>query len=77
MDKQPDSNTMQEAMRLAKSPAGQKLLALLNNAGGDSISKAREQAAKGNFSQAKDALSGILASPEVQKLLAEMRKQNG
>lgn len=77
MDSKPDQLTIQEAMRLAKSPAGQKLLALLKSTGGNRVDQARQQAANGDMSQAKQTLSGLLASPEVQKLLKEMKQQNG
>lgn len=77
MDNNPDPMTIQEAMRLAKSPAGQKLLALLKATGGNRVDQARQQAANGDMSQAKQTLSGLLASPEVQKLLKEMKQQNG
>lgn len=77
MDSKPDQLTIQEAMLLAKSPAGQKLLALLKSTGGNCVDQARQQAANGDMSQAKQTLSGLLASPEVQKLLKEMKQQNG
>ena len=77
MDQKPDQITMQEALRLAKSPAGQQLLALLKATGGSSVDLARQQAAQGDMNQAKKTLSGLLASPEVQKLLKEMKTQNG
>lgn len=76
MQQQPDKNTMQEALRLANSPAGQKLFALLKQAGGDAVNKAGQQAAKGDFSQAKNTLSQLLQSEEIQKLLKEMGQKN-
>lgn len=60
---------IQEAMRLAGTPAGQQLLALLQKNGGDSLKTAMDQAAAGNYEQAKKALSSLLADPEAKKLL--------
>lgn len=64
--------SMQEAMRLARSPSGQQLLALLQKNGGTDLNTAMEQAAAGNYEQAKKALSSLLADPEVKKLLEQL-----
>lgn len=76
MQQQPDQKTIQEAIRLANSPAGQKLLALLQSAGGETVDKARQQAENGDLTQAKATLSQVLQSEAVQKLLREMGKSN-
>lgn len=77
MQQKPDNHMIQEALKLANSPAGQKLFALLKSTGGDAVDKAGKQAAAGDFGQAKNTLSQILQSEEVQKLLKEMGKENG
>lgn len=77
MQQKPDKDTLQEALRLANSPAGQKLFALLKSAGGDAVDKAGKHAAAGDFNQAKVTLSQILQSEDVQKLLKEMGQKNG
>lgn len=77
MQQKPDKSTMQEALRLANSPAGQKLFALLKQNSSDAVNKAGQQAAKGDFDQAKNTLSQILQSEEIQKLLKEMGQGNG
>ena len=69
--------SMQEAMRLAKSPAGQQLLALLQQKDSPALQAAMDQAATGNYAQAKDTLSALMASPEIKKLLAQMGDENG
>lgn len=61
-----------ELMRRAQSPAGQKLLSLLQQSGGDELSKAMDKAAKGDFSQAKKQLTALLDNPEARKLLNEL-----
>lgn len=63
---------MEEAMRLMNTDAGKKLLALLQNSQDPGLQKAMEQAAKGDFNQAKNALGNITASAEVQALLRQL-----
>lgn len=72
-----DPSALQEAMKLASSPAGQKLIALLQAQNSDAIEQARQQAAQGNMNQAKNALSDLLKSDQVQKLIREMGNNNG
>lgn len=64
--------SIQEAMRLAATPAGQQLLALLQKNGGDSLQQAMNQAASGNYDQAKASLASVLADPETKKLLEQL-----
>lgn len=72
-----DSFSMEDAMRLANSPAGQQLIALLKSAGGSSVEQARQAAQKGDYETTKANLSRLLQSQDVQKLLKEMEKGNG
>lgn len=67
--------SMQEALRLAKSPAGQQLIQLLKNANSTQVRKAMEQANAGDYSQAKESLSALLASEEAKKLLQQLGGQ--
>lgn len=76
MRQQPDNKTIQEALRLASSPAGQKLFSLLKQSSGETVDKAAKQAASGDFEQAKATLSQVLQSEEIQKLMREMGKGN-
>lgn len=63
---------MQEALRLAQSPAGQQLLALLQQKGGSGLQQAVERAAAGDYTQAKQALSALLNDPEAKKILEQL-----
>ncbi len=72
MQNKNDSFSMQEALRLASTPAGKQLIALLQSSGSNRIEEARKHAASGNMEQAKASLSDILSSPTVQQLLREM-----
>ena len=51
MQKNSDNFSMQEAMRLASSPAGQQLLTLLKQADPATLQKAMQQASSGYYSQ--------------------------
>ena len=64
--------SMRDALRLSKTPAGQQLLALLQQTQPDAMRKAMEQASKGDMSQMQETLAPILASEEVQKLLQQL-----
>lgn len=64
--------SMQDAMRLAATPAGQQLIALLQQSDQNAINQAMEQAKKGDFTQIKETLSPLLASEEVQKLIQQL-----
>lgn len=73
MMQQNDRNfSMQDAMRLAATPAGQQLIALLQQSDKATLNQAMEQAKKGDYSQIKETLSPLLASEEAQKLLKQL-----
>ena len=69
--------SVQEAMRLAKSPAGQQLLAMLQQADKGTLQQAMSQASKGDYDQARAALENILTSPEAKSLLQELGGSHG
>ena len=72
MQQKPSDFSMQEAMRFVNSPAGQQLLALLKQSNDASLQKAMELAAKGDITQAKEALKSISQNPQVKQLLGKM-----
>ena len=77
MQNNSDQFSMQEAMRLAQSEAGQQLFALLRSQNGSAIDQAMAQAATGDYAQAKQTLASLLASPQVKAMLEQMgRNQN-
>lgn len=63
---------VQQAMKLAQSPAGQQLIRLLQTNGGTELRAAMEQAAAGDYSQAQKALSSLMQDPKAQKLFEQM-----
>lgn len=72
MEKKSQDFSMEEVMRLAKSPAGQQLIAMLQQKDSATLSQAAAQAKAGDFSQASQTLSAMLSSPEAQRLLKEL-----
>lgn len=65
-------NDLSRAYQLAQSPAGKQLLNLLQQTGGSELQAALAQASAGDFTQAQKTLSGLLDTPEAQKLLAQL-----
>ncbi len=68
----PNVPNMSEIWKLAQSPAGQQLLAMLQNTDQSALDNAAKQASTGNMEAAKNSLSALLSSPEVQALLKQM-----
>lgn len=66
---------MSRLLRLAQSPAGQQLMALLQKQGGTDLENALSQASQGNYRQAKDSLSSLLSGQEAKKLLKQLEEE--
>lgn len=64
--------TMEQAKALAGSPAARELMALLRQKGGDVLQNALNKAAQGDMEAAKQALSPLLSSPDIQQLLKQL-----
>lgn len=73
MQKNFDNFSMQEALRLAKTPAGQQLLALLRQQDSAQLRQAMTQAASGNYESVQQSLAEILSSAETKALLQQLR----
>lgn len=71
MQSMPD---MTYLLKLARSPAGQQLLSLLQSSGGSELQSAVSQASSGNYDQAKNTLSSLLSTPEAQALLKQLEE---
>ena len=72
MQNNPD---MARLLRLAQSPAGQKLMGLLQQSGDKQVNEAMEKAAAGDYDQAKQLLSALLDSREAKELLSQLGGQ--
>ena len=62
----------EDAMKLAKSDAGKKLFAALQNSHSQQIQNALNQAQTGDLEQLKKTVSAMLSSEEVQSLLKSL-----
>ena len=71
MQSLPDMNQL---MKLAASPAGQRLLSMLQNDTSIDLKKLTQSASSGNLSAAKEQLSRFFASEEANALLKELEK---
>lgn len=72
MQQKPNNFSMQDAMHLANTPAGQQLLSLLQQSNPDVLGKAKQQAAAGEYTQLAKTLESLMASEEVKKLLTQL-----
>ena len=67
-----DQFSMDDLTALASSPAGQQLLTILRQSGGDGMQQAMRKAAAGDMAGAKELLTPILSDPQVQALLRRL-----
>lgn len=72
MQQMPD---MAALLKIAQSPAGQKLFAMLRSSNGADMDSITSAAASGNLEGAKEKLSGILNSKEAKELLKQLEQQ--
>ena len=68
----PDNLSMQDVLRMAATPAGQQLIALLRQKGGNDMQAAMSGAASGNYAQAKRVVEKLMADPQAQNLLKQL-----
>ena len=61
-----------ELIRMAQTPAGQQLIALLQKQDGTQLQQAIAYAVSGDYNRAKEILSKLLSSPEAQALLRKL-----
>jgi len=66
---------MAEAMQLANSDTGKKLLSQLRQTHGAELQQAMDQAAAGNYDQVRKAMSAAMQSPEIRAMLEQLRRQ--
>ena len=72
MAKKSQDFSMEDIKRLAQSPAGQQLIAMLQQGDKQTLQQAVSQAQAGNYTQATQTLSALLSSPEAKKLMTEL-----
>ncbi len=76
MQNKPENFSIHDAMRLANSPAGKQLIAILQSTGGSDLEQARRAVEKGDYESAKSNLTEIMKSPQIQALIKEMERNN-
>ena len=72
MEKKFQDFSKEDVMRLAKSPAGKQLIALLQQQNSGQLQQVMTQAKGGDYANASKTLNEMLSSPEAQKLLKEL-----
>jgi len=72
MQKNDNNFSMQEAMKLANSPAGKQLIAMLQQADPQAMQKAMSLAASGEYDKIPQVLSSLKEMDEVKKLMKDM-----
>ena len=66
---------MAELLKIAQSPAGQKLLTMLRASNGSDLNSIASAAASGDLEGAKQQLSAVLNTKEVQELLKQLENR--
>ena len=74
---QNNEHAIQEAMRIAKSSAGQQLIQKLQSSNQEALKQAVQSASEGNMDQAKTILNNLLKDPQTQALLKKLGETNG
>ena len=72
MRKNFDNFSMEQLQKMAQSPAGQQLYAMLKEQNNDQLQNAMAHAASGDMQQAKNALSDILSDPKALVILKKL-----
>ena len=67
-----NSHFMQEAMKIAATPEGKKLINLLQQQNGNDLQKAMNLAAAGDISQARKVIQSLMENPDAKKLLDQL-----
>ena len=72
MQKNSEDFSMQEALRLAQSPVGQQLLAMLRRSDSGQIQQAMDQANAGDLESARKTIASLLTDPQIRKMLGQI-----
>lgn len=72
MQMKSESFSLEDAKRMAASPAGKELLSLLKSTDSSQLQAAAQHFASGNMEDAKKSLAPLLNSPQIQALLKQL-----
>ena len=75
MQKKSQDFSSEDIMRVAQSPAGRQLLAMLQQGDNSKLEQAVAQAKSGNYAGASEVLRSLLTSPKAQTLLKELEEK--
>lgn len=73
MEKNSGEFDFSSLLKIANSPAGQRLLSLVQKNRDDRFDQAMRQAQAGDYTQAQQLLSNMLSTREGQELMKEIR----
>ena len=68
--------SMEKAMRLAKSNAGQQLFQAMQAQDGASLSQAMADAQNGDYKMVRQRLSAMMESPQIKELLKQLQGEH-
>ncbi len=72
MEKKTGEFSMEDAARLAQTPAAKNLMDAMARKDQAALDRAMASAAAGNYAQLQQDLGALLASPEIRALLAKL-----
>lgn len=72
MDKKTPSFSAEDVMRIANSPAGQQLIAMLQKADSATLQQAAAQANAGQYDAAQNTMQALLSDPKMQALVRQL-----
>lgn len=72
MQKNCEDFSMQDALRMAESPAGQQLLAMLRSGDAGQLQQVIDLAKAGDLAKASASLQSMLSSQQAKELLKQM-----
>ena len=76
MQKNCENFSMQDALRMAQTPAGQQLLAMLRSGDPSQLQQVMDLAKAGDLASAGASLQTMLSSKQAQQLIEKMEEQN-
>lgn len=74
MQKKSEDFSIEEAARLAQTPAAQQLLAMLRGSEKAQLQKAADMASAGDYKAASKIVEQVLSTPEMQAIMKEIRR---
>ena len=69
-----DPSSVEEAMRMAQTPAGQQFLRALKQSEPGKLNQLMADAAKGDYSGMQKSFMKLMRNPELQELLRKMQE---